>query len=90
MVDQIREAPAQLRARHDERCRPLSILRLSAVKARLGLSRSTIYDRLDPGSKRYDPTFPKPISLGERAVGWVEREVEDWIARQVVRSRQVP
>jgi len=45
------------------------ILRLPAVKARVGLSRSTIYLRIAQGS------FPEPVSLGGRAVGWVEDEV---------------
>jgi prophage regulatory protein len=43
-----------------------SILRLPAVKTRTGLSRSTIYLRVSQG------TFPRPVSLGGRAVGWVE------------------
>ena len=34
-----------------------------------GISRSTIYLRIAQG------TFPKPVSLGERAVGWLEAEV---------------
>ena len=59
-----------------------SILRLPAVKARTGLSRSTIYLRIAEGS------FPKPISLGGRAVGWVEAEVNDWLKRQIEASRQ--
>ena len=43
-----------------------SILRLPVVKARTGLSRSTIYQRVAEGD------FPKPINLGARAVGWLE------------------
>jgi prophage regulatory protein len=46
------------------------ILRLPAVKTRTGLSRSTIYLRVAEGK------FPKPVSLGARAVGWVDAEVE--------------
>lgn len=57
------------------------ILRLPAVKQRTGLSRSTIYLRVAQG------TFPSPISLGARAVGWVESEVEEWLARQIAQSR---
>ena len=57
------------------------ILRLQSVKERTGLSRSTIYLRMAEG------TFPRPISLGDRAVGWLERELEDWIELQVRRSR---
>ena len=58
------------------------ILRLPAVKARTGLSRSTIYLRIAEGS------FPKPVSLGGRAVGWVEAEVNDWLKQQIESSRQ--
>lgn len=58
-----------------------AILRLSAVKARTGLSRSTIYLRV------MQHTFPQPVSLGARAVGWVEAEVEEWITRQIELSR---
>jgi len=57
------------------------ILRLPTVKARTGLSRSTIYLRITEG------TFPKPISLGSRAVGWIESEVNDWLSQQIETSR---
>jgi len=57
------------------------ILRLPTVKARTGLSRSTIYLRISEG------TFPKPISLGSRAVGWIESEVNDWLSQQIKTSR---
>jgi prophage regulatory protein len=60
----------------------ISILRLPAVKARTGLSRSTIYLRISEGS------FPRPVSLGGRAVGWVETEVNDWLNRQIEASRK--
>ena len=50
------------------------ILRLPDVKARTGLSRSTIYARIAQGS------FPKPVTLGGRAVGWIEKEVDEWLA----------
>ncbi len=50
------------------------ILRLPAVKACTGLSRSNIYLRMTQG------TFPKPVSLGARAVGWRQSEVDDWLA----------
>ena len=60
-----------------------TILRLPQVKAKTGLSRSTIYARIAQGS------FPKPVPLGgARAVGWVEAQVEGWIERQIDASRQ--
>ncbi|HHK3733099.1 TPA: helix-turn-helix transcriptional regulator [Pseudomonas aeruginosa] len=45
----------------------------------LGLSRSTIYERINPGSPRYDSTFPKPIKLGGSAVGWIEQDICRWV-----------
>lgn len=57
------------------------ILRLPAVKARTGLSRSTIYLRISEGA------FPLPIALGARAVGWLESDVDGWLARQIEQSR---
>lgn len=62
------------------------ILRLPELRIRFGLSRSAIYDRMDPASPRYDPRFPKRIWLG-RAVGWVEQEVDDYLAGLVADSR---
>lgn len=59
-----------------------TILRLPTVKARTGLSRSTIYLRIAEGS------FPAPISLGGRAVGWIEAEVNDWLAKCIEASRK--
>lgn len=60
------------------------ILRLPAVKLRTGLSRSTIYLRIANG------TFPAPVSLGARAVGWIEAEIDGWIAHQISDSRRLP
>ena len=59
-----------------------TILRLPAVKARTGLSRSTLYLRIKAG------TFPEPVSLGLRAVGWVESEIDEWLNQQIERSRK--
>ncbi len=58
-----------------------TILRLPSVKSRTGLSRSTIYLRIAEG------TFPRPVSLGGRAVGWIEAEIQDWLQRRIDASR---
>ena len=50
------------------------ILRLPAVIARTGLSRTTIYRFMDEG------TFPRPVPIGARAVGWSSDAVDAWIA----------
>ena len=57
------------------------ILRLPAVKATTGLSRSTISLLVAAGS------FPKPVGLGRRAVGWLEAEILDWVQRRIEASR---
>ena len=64
-----------------EERRQVRFLRLPEVLARTGLSRSTIYVRLDQGR------FPRPVSLGARAVGWIETEVDEWIRARIVASR---
>jgi len=58
-----------------------TIIRLPAVRARVSMSRSTIYQRIREG------TFPPPVNLGKRAVGWLASEVDAWLAAQVERSR---
>jgi len=59
------------------------ILRLPAVKARTGLSRSTVYLRIAENK------FPKPVRLGVggRAVGWIEEEINKWLEEQIANSR---
>jgi prophage regulatory protein len=59
-----------------------NVLRLPAVMASIGLSRSSIYLRVSEGS------FPKPISLGARAVGWLQSDIEDWLRQRVELSRE--
>ena len=59
----------------------VDILRRPQVEARTGLSRSTIYQRIKDG------TFPSPISLGAKAVGWLENEITAWLAERIKASR---
>lgn len=69
----------------------LTIIRRKQVEARIGLSRSSIYARLRKNSKRpgdFDPTFPKPVSVGAKAVGWIEAEIDAWLTAQVEKSRK--
>jgi len=56
-----------------------SLLRLPAVKARTGQSRSSIYAAIQRGE------FPKPVPIGARAVAWVESEIDEYIERQIQR-----
>ena len=57
------------------------VLRLPAVKKRTGLSRSTIYLRMANNE------FPHQISLGGRAVGWLEEEIDQWITERIEQRR---
>jgi len=56
-------------------------LRLPQVIERTGLSRSTIYEKIK------SKTFPLPISLGARAVGFISREIDEWIETRIAESR---
>ena len=59
-----------------------TILRRKQVEVRTGLSRSTIYARIAEGS------FPSPIDLGGRAVGWIESEINNWLQSRINASRK--
>lgn len=73
------------------------VLRIGEVEKRIGLKRSSIYERLKAKSKYYDPTFPRPVSLAggsvassgddrrSSAVGFREDEIERWLAGRVRR-----
>lgn len=66
----------------------LSILRRRQVEAIIGLSRSAIYERMDPSCPYFDPTFPKPIRLGGKSVGWIESEIQAWLQGRLEASRK--
>ncbi len=54
------------------------VIRLPACLEIIGLSRSTLYDLTNPDSVRHDPSFPKKLRIGSRAIGWWEHEVLLW------------
>lgn len=55
----------------------MRVIRLKEVLDTTGLSRSTVYKYIAEGG------FPKPVTLGERCVGWVESEVFDWLLARI-------
>lgn len=57
-------------------------IRLPTAKKRTGLSRSTIYLRMANNE------FPHQISLGGRAVGWLEEEIDQWITERIEQRRE--
>lgn len=57
------------------------ILRLAEVTRSTGLPRSSLYAKIADG------TFPSPIKLGERSVGWPAEDVYAWIDARITESR---
>ncbi|WP_439147281.1 AlpA family transcriptional regulator [Vibrio sp.] len=57
----------------------MRFLKLKEVMQKTALSRSAIYRKMN------DDEFPKSISLGERAVAWVEKEVDEWMEECLAR-----
>lgn len=56
-------------------------LRLRQVCQLTGLGRSMIYQMQAEGR------FPQRVKLSDRAVGWLESEVRDWLATRIETSR---
>lgn len=55
----------------------MKIIRLKHVMETTGLARSTIYKYIAAGS------FPKPVPLGGKSVGWVDEEIQGWVMERV-------
>jgi prophage regulatory protein len=49
------------------------ILRIKAVLQRTGLTRSTLYRKIQNG------TFPKQVSISVRCAGWRESAINEWL-----------
>lgn len=59
---------------------PDRFLRLKTVLDRTGLSRSTIYRKMQDG------TFPKNIQLSTRCKGWRESAISEWLRSPMIYS----
>lgn len=57
------------------------ILRLNSVLERTGLSRSTLYRKIECG------TFPMQVRISERCIGWRESDVQEWLSNPIQYSR---
>jgi prophage regulatory protein len=61
----------------------MQTLKMPALQKKVNLSRATIYRYIQQGQ------FPAQVKLGQRAVGWVEEEVEQWLqSRAAARANQ--
>ncbi|HWW64227.1 MAG TPA: AlpA family phage regulatory protein [Sphingomonadaceae bacterium] len=59
---------------------PDRILRLPTVLARTGLSRATLYRKVQAG------TFPRQLKIAARCAGWRESAVNDWMRNPIFYS----
>lgn len=66
---------------------PPAFLRRPKVRDRLGIGNSSLYNLMDPNSPYHDPTFPKPIRITAKAIGWLETDITSWINSRVEISR---
>lgn len=64
--------------------RQIQILRLPEVCKTTGLRRSMIYQL------EAERRFPARVRISERAVGWIEEEIQGWLAERIMRSRNRP
>ncbi len=53
---------------------PDRIIRFNTVRARTGLSRSTIYRKIAEG------TFPAQLKISTNGAGWRESDINRWVA----------
>ena len=51
------------------------VLRLPQVREMTGMKRSMIYLYMERNE------FPIPIKIGDRAMGWIESEIQEWIEK---------
>lgn len=58
----------------------MRFLKIKEVMTKTALSRSSIYRKMNEGS------FPKPVPIGERAVAWIDSDVEEWM-KECVKQR---
>lgn len=54
-------------------------IRLPELISKIGIGKSTIYNKMQPGNDYYDPTFPAAKRLGGHSVAWLESEIDAWM-----------
>ncbi|MEW6996243.1 helix-turn-helix transcriptional regulator [Colwelliaceae bacterium BS250] len=73
---QLPEQTAQVTILNENK-QPSDLIRLKEVVQMTGLSRSSIYHQIQ------EQRFPSSISLGARAVAWLRKDIESWIADKI-------
>jgi prophage regulatory protein len=59
---------------------PIHILRLAQVIERTGLRKTKIYELQSEGQ------FPMRVKITAHAVGWIEHEVQAWLAGRIAKN----
>lgn len=58
-------------------------LRMSEVEDKVGYKKSWIYQAIKDG------VFPEPIKLGQRAIAFIEDEIDEWMNTRIQESRNI-
>jgi prophage regulatory protein len=75
------EAPSESSMPASNACSaPIHILRLTEVIERTGLKKTKIYELQSEGE------FPMRVKITAHAVGWIEHEVQAWLAERVAKN----
>jgi prophage regulatory protein len=53
------------------------IFSITELRTEVGLSQRTIWEMVSAGS------FPRPIRIGPRRVGWLATEIDAWLADRI-------
>ena len=78
-LSQTEKADFYLLKRGNEKMK--NLIKLTTVKSMTGLSKSSIYAMMQKGQ------FPKSVTIGARAVAWIEAEIQNWIEEKISLSR---
>jgi len=54
-----------------------TIIRMPEVERRTAMSGSRIYRLMNEGK------FPRSVKISDRAVGWIEQEIDEYIAAKI-------
>jgi prophage regulatory protein len=73
------DAPSESSALASSTC-PIHILRLTQVIERTGLKKTKIYELESEGQ------FPMRVKITAHAVGWIEHEVQGWLAGRIAKN----
>ncbi|WP_198118793.1 helix-turn-helix transcriptional regulator [Massilia rhizosphaerae] len=71
------------------------VLRVKHMKEKLAMSVASLYNKMNPRSKYYDASFPRPIRLSASpgpggAIGWLESDVDAWLESRQHTATKLP